>query len=110
MTVLFRSILFGRPKDAAASVDPPLFAHLNLDQVFAAVSAGREEYDLTPFFSAARHDVQAVDYRHQILPPRNGGLTAIARSGCCPASRCPPATAKSCSESCFGAAGYAAPA
>ncbi len=66
-TVPFRSILSERPADGAASADPSVFADLNLDQVFAGVTAGRDEYDLMPFFSAPLHDVQAVEYRHQIL-------------------------------------------
>ena len=59
--------------------DPSVFADLNLDQVFAAVTAGRDEYDLIPFFSAPLHDVQAVEYRHQILRDmEDGALSAGA--------------------------------
>jgi DNA mismatch repair protein MutS len=66
-TVPFRSILSERPGDGAASTDPSVFADLNLDQVFAGLTAGRDEYDLMPYFGAPLHDVQAVEYRHQIL-------------------------------------------
>ena len=72
-TVPFRSILFDRPPEAAEGADPPVFADLNLDQVFAAVTAGRDEYDLMPFFSTPLHDVQAVEYRHQILRDMEDG-------------------------------------
>ena len=43
-----------------------MFSDLNLDQVFAAVAAGRDEYDLIPFFGAPLRDVRAVEYRHQV--------------------------------------------
>jgi DNA mismatch repair protein MutS len=43
-----------------------MFADLNLDQVFAAVAAGRDEYDLTPFFRVPLHDARAVEYRHYL--------------------------------------------
>ncbi len=77
-TAPFRSILFDRPADTAARTDPSVFADLNLDQVFAAVTAARDEYDLTPFFSAPLHDVQAVDYRHQILRDMEDGALSRA--------------------------------
>ncbi len=66
----FQSILFDRA-DEDVGVDgreePPFFADLNLDQVLAALVAGREEYDLEPFFYAPLGDVGAVRYRHQVL-------------------------------------------
>jgi DNA mismatch repair protein MutS len=77
-TALFRSILFQRPADAAAGADPSVFADLNLDQVFAGVTAGREEYDLTPFFGAPLQDVEAVEYRHQILRDMEDGALSRA--------------------------------
>jgi len=76
--VLFGSILFDRPADAAPSADPSVFADLNLDQVFAAVAAGRDEYDLMPFFSAPLHDIQAVQYRHQIMRDMEDGALSGA--------------------------------
>jgi DNA mismatch repair protein MutS len=66
-TVLFSSILFGRKTGTSERADPSMFSDLNLDQVFAKVAAGRDEYDLMPFFSVPLHDVEAVEYRHQIL-------------------------------------------
>jgi DNA mismatch repair protein MutS len=72
-TAPFRSILFDRPADAAASADPSVLADLNLDQIFTAVAAGRDEYGLMPFFSTPLHDLQAVEYRHQILRDMEDG-------------------------------------
>jgi hypothetical protein len=62
----FGSILFDRPSDGSQREDPSMFRDLNLDQIFAAVAAGRDEYDLMPFFSAPLRDVRAVEYRHQV--------------------------------------------
>ena len=64
------SILFGQPEssvDAEALEQPAFFADLNLDQVVASITAGREEYDLKPFFYAPLRDVEAVRYRHEVL-------------------------------------------
>jgi hypothetical protein len=66
----FESILFERPADGAG-VDgleqPDYFADLHLDQVLAAMIAGREQYELAPFFHAPLHEVTAVHYRHEVL-------------------------------------------
>jgi len=64
--VPFRSILFEGPSDMGEREDPSMFRDLNLDQVFAAVAAGRDEYDLMPFFSAPLRDAEEVEYRHQV--------------------------------------------
>ena len=66
------SILCNRPSDRGERDDPPMFGDLNLDQVFAAVAAGRDEYELTPFFRAPLRDVRAVEYRHDPLPTSYG--------------------------------------
>jgi DNA mismatch repair ATPase MutS len=66
----FHSILFegedGSVKEE--SLEPPVFfVDLNLDQIIDAVTAGRQEYNLKPFFYAPLSDVDAVKYRHEIF-------------------------------------------
>jgi DNA mismatch repair protein MutS len=63
----FHSILF---PDDSHGVDgpqtPDCLSDLNLDQVLESVTAGREEYDLKPFFYIPLRDVAAVRYRQDI--------------------------------------------
>jgi DNA mismatch repair ATPase MutS len=62
------SILFERTENAAdGSEEPPFFADLNLDQVLASMTAGRDEYDLKPLFYTPLHDAAAVGYRHEVM-------------------------------------------
>jgi len=61
------SILFGRPVAADGRPEPPFFADLNLDQVFAGVAAGREQYDLAPFFRMPLRGEDAAEYRHEVF-------------------------------------------
>jgi DNA mismatch repair protein MutS len=65
-TAPFNSILFDRRSDMGERDDPSMFGDLNLDQIFAAVTAGRDEYDLMPFFRSPLRDVRAVKYRHEV--------------------------------------------
>ncbi len=66
----FQSILYraNRPdllmEQAAA---PGFFGDLNFDQIVAAVTAGRDEYDLKPFFHRSLNDVGEIAYRQQIM-------------------------------------------
>src|SRR6266508_3267502 len=61
----FGSVLFddGEPAVELEREPPGCFADLNLDQVVAAITAGREEYDLRPFFYTPLTTVEAVEYR-----------------------------------------------
>jgi hypothetical protein len=61
------SILFDPPMRAGSPAEPAFFSDLNLDQVFAAMSAGRDEYDLAPFFRIPLHDPAAVTFRHEVF-------------------------------------------
>lgn len=66
---VFQSVLFdgdlGRVDGLAG--EPDFFGDLRLDQVVAAVTAGREEYDLAGFFYLPLHDVEAVHYRQHVF-------------------------------------------
>jgi len=68
----FGSILFDHPSGAGERDDPSMFGDLNLDQVFAAVAAGRDEYELMPVFRSPLREVRAVEYRHEILRDLEG--------------------------------------
>ena len=64
----FQSILFDVESDAdGAAAEPDFFSDLRLDQVAAALTSGREEYDLAGFFHRPLHDIEAVHYRHHVL-------------------------------------------
>jgi hypothetical protein len=61
------SILFGQPVTVGEPPEPSFFSDLYLDQVFAGVAAGREQYALAPFFRTPLRDEAAVRYRHQVF-------------------------------------------
>ncbi|HEY7622245.1 MAG TPA: hypothetical protein VH834_20915 [Solirubrobacteraceae bacterium] len=84
----FHSVLFEQPADREGidePAEPDFFADLNLDQVLRSLTAGREQYELEPFFYAPLHDVAAVRYRHEVLrdlekPDVNASITAFAEA------------------------------
>jgi DNA mismatch repair protein MutS len=65
----FRSILFAdiadRPADSAAV--PDYFPDLNCDQIVDAITTGKEEYNLKPFFYTCLRSVEAIKYRHSVM-------------------------------------------
>jgi DNA mismatch repair protein MutS len=63
-SVLFLDVA-DRPADRLGA--PDFFADLNLDQIVAAVTAGKEEYNLTPFFHAPLTQVDAITFRHEVM-------------------------------------------
>jgi DNA mismatch repair protein MutS len=63
--VRFNSILFDGPHSIHEPEEPACFADLHLDQVLTSMIAGREEYDLKPFFYTPLRDVAVVRYRHE---------------------------------------------
>jgi DNA mismatch repair protein MutS len=66
----FHSILFERIEDGLKKETleaPPFFGDLHLDQIIEAITIGREEYDLKPFFYTSLPDSGAIKYRHQIM-------------------------------------------
>jgi DNA mismatch repair ATPase MutS len=68
--VSFYSILFATEADGPKvepHEEPEFFIDLNLDQIVGAVVAGREEYDLKPFFFMPLRDTAAISYRQEIM-------------------------------------------
>lgn len=66
----FHGVLFARAEDRLRTETveaPDFFTDLNFDQIVAAVTAGKEEYKLTPFFCVPLHDVDAVTFRHEVF-------------------------------------------
>jgi len=79
VTVRFESILCEQPDSDPGEGElrePDFFADLNLDQVLAALTAGREEYDLAPFFYLPIYEAGAVAYRHEVLQDLESGNVA----------------------------------
>jgi DNA mismatch repair protein MutS len=66
----FRSILFPEPisiSDIDTREAPEFFIDLNLDQIVASITAGRDEYNLEPFFHTPLKSVDAICYRYEVL-------------------------------------------
>ena len=66
----FHSILFesaGHRPPGEALAAPDFFVDLNLDQIVAAITAGKEEYNLVPFFRWSLSDIDEVIYRHEVF-------------------------------------------
>ena len=52
---------------AEAAGEPACFGDLNLDQVVAAATRGKEDYSLEPIFHAPCHDPDTIAYRQQVF-------------------------------------------
>jgi len=66
----FRSILAPPSDDEEAaepSEAPAFFRDLNLDQIVASIIAGKQEYNLAPFFHWPLRTVEAVEYRQEVM-------------------------------------------
>ena len=64
------SILFvgeAIPGDIGESPEPVFFTNLNLDQIVASVTAGKDEYALRPFFYSPVKELDAVSYRQEVF-------------------------------------------
>ncbi len=66
----FNSILFEQSGEAAEQMlieAPAFFGDLNLDQLVSRLTNDFEEYDLTPFYYTQLRDVNAIQYRQQVV-------------------------------------------
>jgi DNA mismatch repair ATPase MutS len=66
----FESILFDRAPGSTkeeTSEAPVFFVDLNLDQVIDAITVGRDNYNLKPFFYTSLSGVDTIDYRQEIM-------------------------------------------
>ena len=66
----FHSILDEKTEDSVKQETlevPVCFVDLNLDQVIDAITAGKREYNLKPFFYTPLRDVATIQYRHEIM-------------------------------------------
>jgi DNA mismatch repair protein MutS len=66
----FHSILFEQAEACRQTEPqevPDFFVDLNLDQVIDAVTAGKQEYNLKPFYYTALQANAAIQYRHEIF-------------------------------------------
>jgi hypothetical protein len=66
---LFRGVLFienGTARDTNQEA-PEYFADLNLDQIVESITAGRDEYNLKPFFHAPLATIDAIHYRQAVF-------------------------------------------
>ncbi|MCL5670228.1 MAG: DNA mismatch repair protein MutS [Acidobacteria bacterium] len=66
--VTFCSILFDEFHVRDENPTPPdFFTDLNIDQIVASITAGRDEYNLNPFSYTPLRSVDSVNYRYDVL-------------------------------------------
>jgi len=68
--MVFHSILFETTEDNTQKETleaPAFFDDLNLDQIIDAITLGKQEYNLKPFFYTALHTIDAIEYRHEVM-------------------------------------------
>jgi DNA mismatch repair protein MutS len=66
----FQSILYrriGPDKPTEQTEEPEFFRDLNIDQIVVAVTAGKDEYNLKPFFRRQLDDVDDIAYRQEVM-------------------------------------------
>jgi DNA mismatch repair ATPase MutS len=71
----FYSILFESPDDRKGDDElraPAFFVDLNCDQIVAAITTGKDEYNLKPFFHDCLNRVDAVKFRQEVMQDLEG--------------------------------------
>jgi DNA mismatch repair protein MutS len=64
----FHSILFEKPAESDdAALEPEFFRDLNLDQIVDTITAGRDEYNLKPYFYTRLTDLAVMAYRQEVM-------------------------------------------
>ena len=63
----FGSILFNHDAQELSGEQPSFFVDLNLDQVITAITRGKEQYELRPFFYTPLRDIGTIQYRHEVM-------------------------------------------
>jgi hypothetical protein len=66
----FHSILLEKTEDVIereALEAPASFFDLNLDQIIDGITAGRQDYNLKPFFYTSLNNIETIRYRHEIF-------------------------------------------
>jgi hypothetical protein len=66
----FQSILYehGRADTGDAPAEAPeYFRDLNLDQIVEGIAAGKQEYELKPFFYDSLKTIEAIEYRADVM-------------------------------------------
>lgn len=66
----FRSIMFPDTQMSPHGLlqeAPAYFKDLNLDQIVDAITKGKEEYNLKPFFFTTLHDEDTIIYRQEVM-------------------------------------------
>jgi len=79
----FESILFDRTPGSIKEVTPEMpafFVDLNLNQVIDAITTGRQEYNLKPFFYTPTHDVDTILYRQEVMQELDNTLMENIKS------------------------------
>jgi len=68
--MIFHRVLFERTidnKKRETLEAPVFFSDINLDQIIDAITAGKEEYNLKPFYYTSLNDIDAINYRHEVM-------------------------------------------
>jgi len=75
------SILFVDEALPLRNEEPAFFGDLNLTQVVRTIMAGRETYDLVPYFCTCVSDEDAVAYRHEVFRDlQNDDVSSLVRA------------------------------